>query len=163
MPSLPIGVQAILGPLIFSVANVSFGTMQRTDNYVFVEQKVIGNPIQQAISVGSKTITLGGVIFTEYNPNPFFAPTDIVTRKQVDNMRRIAEQLRPLNLIFGSGDVLGKWVITSISENPERFLSNGIPLKQNYNINLRAYDSSTNVGEVLNTARNILNRVRVSN
>ena len=54
-------------------------------------------------------------------------------------MRAMADEGEELRLVDGRGYVIGTYVITRITENQATFAAEGVPLKQDFQIELATY------------------------
>ncbi|WP_455475322.1 phage tail protein [Bartonella sp. B17] len=119
-----------LGDFRFSLNTAAYQSLTQTDSYPWVEQQRLGRkPAYQIISKDSKEITLDGIVFPNWRGG----------QKQIHAMRKEAEKLTPLWLVSGLGDVLGRYVILSISETQDLFGAYGQPIKQEFSLELREY------------------------
>ena len=65
---------------------------------------------------------------------------------QLQTLRSIGKQLKPLSLSTGYGTTLGTWCLTSISEEQSALLVGGIPGKQGFTLEFVSYgDDMQNV------------------
>lgn len=139
-----------LGPIQFKHAGISFSNLSRKDDYRWGNIDLLNRtPAQQAMGIGSKSITLSGVIFPHYDPTPNVALNTYIGINRIHDVRRYAELQQPFILSDGLGRVYGRWVIKSVQEEQSNFLVNGIPQKQSYTIELMAYDDSTDYNLVI--------------
>lgn len=60
-------------------------------------------------------------------------------RDLADAALRAGSGARPLTLVTGYGDVLGKWVITEIEEEQPTIGPSGTPIEQRLRLTLAAY------------------------
>ena len=54
-------------------------------------------------------------------------------------MRTEAGRGRPLLLVSGTGEVLGKWVISGVEETLSLFFADGTPRRSEFRLRLTAY------------------------
>ena len=85
----------------------------------------------QYVGPGEETMTLDGVIFPHYRN---------AGSNQINSMREQAGLGQPFILTTGTGQALGQWVIESISETQTEHLPGGIPLKQEFSLQLQRFD-----------------------
>lgn len=123
-------VMMALGSYRFSLETAAYDRLQRENEYRWISQPRIGRaPAQQFVGVGTETITLEGTIYPHFKGG----------LGQIDAMRAEADQGAPLILVDGIGKVWGKFVIARISETGERFHGNGVPLKVQFQMELKNY------------------------
>jgi uncharacterized protein len=124
---------------MFSINTRSFENLMRKVEYRWPKIDRLGRrPARQWIGVGDDRITLKGVVF----PNLDVGLGLPVGTRQIEQMRQLAEQGSPYDLITGTGQNLGKWVITDISETQHDPHPDGQPRKQEYDMDLGFYGSS---------------------
>lgn len=121
----------------FNLDTVAFNQLKRTKAYTWAAQERLSrSKAQQAVGLGDDKITLDGVVF----------PTFRAGIGQLQRLRSIAEQLKPLTLTTGYGEVLGNWCLTSITETQEALMAGGIPGRQTFTLELVSYgDDMSNV------------------
>lgn len=164
------GTMMKLGPIKFRANSINYNSLDRKDEYRWANLDLLNtSPIKQAMGVGNKTITLSGVIYTEHTnlnsfglaapvpglqnfalnvslPNLPLVPSAGLNR--MNEIRIVADKQEPLLLVDGLGKNWGYWVIKSITDRQTNFLINGAFLKQEFDLELEAFDSSasTNAG-----------------
>lgn len=117
-----------LGAFTFSLDTAAFQQLQRSTAYKWASQPRVGQPdALQFLGEGEDTITLSGVVYPHYWGG----------LRQVDDMRTQAGKGEPLILVEGTGAVLGKWVIMSVSETKKVFFSDGTPRKINFSMKIK--------------------------
>lgn len=120
----------ILGPYLFGLATAAPQEISRDTTYRWPAQDVFGGPqALQFTGWGEDKISLAGVIYTEF----------IGGTGQLDAMRATADMGEPLTLIDGRGNVIGDYVILSISERQDAFAQAGAPLRQQFTMSLHRY------------------------
>lgn len=119
-----------LGTFRFAFNTAAYQSLERTDNYPWVEQGRLGRkPAMQLPSDGASEITLNGIIFPDWRGG----------QGQIEAMRNAASRRQPLMLVSGSGRVFGLYVILSIKETQSYFKQHGAPRKQEFSISLKEY------------------------
>lgn len=119
-----------LGGLTFGVDTAAYQQLERATEYLWPSQERFGNaPAVQFTGTGDETITLPGVIYPEWFSNT----------KQVDAMRTAAAAGKPLTMIDGRGNAMGKWVITNVKETQSIFAQAGVARKQEFSLSLKKY------------------------
>ncbi|AHF89510.1 tail protein [Opitutaceae bacterium TAV5] len=120
-----------LGTFTFSTSTAAFDTLQRVSGWEWAEQKRVGaSPILQYTGPEAETITLPGTVF------PLHAGAGL---DQLDKLRALAAKGEPQALADGQGRSLGRWVITSITEDQSNHLPGGAPRKQTFTISITRY------------------------
>jgi phage protein U len=119
-----------LGAYRFSVSTGAYQKFKRDTAWRWPGQERIGMaPAKQYIGPGEDTISIDGVIYPHYRGG----------LRQVDMMRAQAGMGQPLPLITGFGRYLGNYCIEKIGESQEYLMSDGAPMKIEFNIELGAY------------------------
>jgi uncharacterized protein len=119
-----------LGDFRFSVDSAVYGDLSRESSYRWAEQERVGNgSALQYVGPGGESVKMSGVIFPHYKGG----------LGQLGIMRSSAAEGQPLRLITGRGDVLGLFVIESISENQTVFNRDGTPRKITFSLGLKRY------------------------
>jgi phage protein U len=86
--------------------------------------------------MGDEKITLKGAIFPGFKGG----------LKQLDTLRALGAQLKPLTLTTGYGDALGTWCLKSVEEEQSALMQGGIPRKQGFTLEFVRYgDDMQNV------------------
>lgn len=110
------GVMLKLGTFSFSVSTAAYQSLKRSAEYKWASQERFGKaPVYQAISPGEQTISLSGVIYPEYRGG----------FSQVPTLRALAGTMSPHVMVSGSGESLGRWVITKVEETGGTFADAG--------------------------------------
>ena len=121
----------ILGRYAFGLNTAAFQELNRNTEWRWPSQDVFeSRPALQFTGKGEDTITLPGIIFPEY-----WGGTG-----QLNTLRALGDEGRPLTLIDGRGNVLGRWVITGVSERQSVFAAAGVPLRQEFTVSLKRYE-----------------------
>ena len=122
-----------LGDYQFSAAAAAYDRLTRAAEYRWAAQDRIGAaPALQWVGEGPQTVDLGGAVY----------PFDLGDRGQVQALRDAAAQGDPLQLVAGTGDVLGFWVILSVREVETRHAAAGVPRRQEFELRLQYYGDS---------------------
>lgn len=123
-------VMMMLGGFKFSLNTAVFQEVDRRTSYRWPAQERVGQyDALQFTGPGDDRITLPGVIFPDWRGGT----------GQVDELRSLASQGRPLQLIAATGDILGEWVIDAVDERASVFKPDGKPRKQEFTVSLRKY------------------------
>lgn len=128
-----------LGPIRFSIKAGAYEKFQRTTNYQWGKQEPLGHPLlkhlgqdgpsYQYMRPGDDSINLEGTLYPTYNSGLLHASW----------MRLMASIGIPLVLMQGTGNVLGTWIIETITENNSEFFSDGTPRKIEFSLTLKRY------------------------
>ncbi len=128
-----------LGSYTFELDTAVFQELKRTTEYLWPSQQRFGSaPAVQSTGLGDDVITLPGVIFPEW-----FSDTS-----QLDTMRDLAAEMKPLTMIDGRGNVMGQWVIERVEETQTVFAQAGVARKQEFSLTLKKYDDGGS-GDIL--------------
>lgn len=119
-----------LGDYRFALDTAAYQRLQRSDAYTWPTQSRIGRmAASQFTGRDAATLELSGTIYPGFRGG----------LEQVDRMRAEAEAGTPLLLVAGTGRVLGKWVITEITETQTVFYANGVARRRDFTLRLQAY------------------------
>lgn len=119
-----------LGGFKFSLNTAVFQELQRDTAFSWAWQDRIGqHAAGQFTGPGADTITLPGVVYPDFKGGA----------GQVNDLRALAREGKPLRLITGAGDVLGLWVIESITEGQSAFKPDGTFRRQEFAVTLRMW------------------------
>lgn len=117
-----------LGSFQFGINTAAYQDLQRRSEYRWAAQERFGRlDALQFTGPAGETITLAGVIYTEYRGG----------NGQLDAMRALAGRGRPQLLIDGYGRLMGRWVIESVDEGQSTFAAFGRARKQEFTMQLR--------------------------
>ncbi|MGO4366425.1 phage tail protein [Pseudomonas sp. PAB10] len=117
-------------PYYFNLDTAAFDELRRSTEFRWASQeRLTRRPAQQAVGIGEEKITLKGAIFPGFKGGI----------KQLDTLRSIGAQLKPLTLTTGYGDVLGTWCLKSVEEEQSALLQGGIPRKQAFTLEFARY------------------------
>jgi phage protein U len=124
-------------PYFFNLDTAAFDELRRSTEFRWASQERLSRrPAQQGVGIGEEKITLKGAIFPGFKAG----------LKQLDTLRTIGGQLKPLTLTTGYGDVLGTWCLKSIEEEQSALMQGGIPRKQGFTLEFARYgDDMQNV------------------
>jgi len=143
------GEMLAVGPFVFKITTAAYQSFDRTDSWRWATVERLGNAnAEQYIGPGSRTITLSGAILTMYDAGRG-AGNFVVGTQHIERLRQVADMGQPHLVVGGRGEMLGKWVITSVNEGASVFLVNGAPKRQDFDIELRAYGGEFGVGSVI--------------
>lgn len=138
-----IEIMMALGPFRFSVNTAAYQSLRRASQYRWPAQERIGRaPARQFVGVGGETITLEGAIYP-YADEPLL--DQLVNghvasgADQLDLLRELASEGKPLLLTDGRGKVWGQWCVESVDETQTVFFANGSPRKIEFNLSISSY------------------------
>ena len=124
----PLDPKAI--PYYFNLDTAAFDELRRSTEFRWASQeRLTRRPAQQAVGIGEEKITLKGAIFPGFKGGI----------KQLDTLRSLGAQLKPLTLTTGYGDVLGTWCLKNVEEEQSALLQGGIPRKQAFTLEFVRY------------------------
>ena len=119
-----------LGEFRFSLATAAYQALERVSAYRWPAQaRLMRRPARQFVGAGDETIELHGVIYPHYRGG----------LGQIDALRSQAGAGKPLQLVTGTGKVLGLWVIETVEETQRVFLDRGEPRKLLFRLRLGRY------------------------
>lgn len=145
-----------LGFFIFKRQTLPYQTLNRTSGFNWQSNSRVGNRAAfQYLGPGAETIEIGGELYPELTGGQL----------SLFAVRKMAELGSAWPLINGSGEILGMYVITSVTENGTLFYNDGTPRKINFSLKLTQvdptltalYDQAVETGSAwLNSAKEIL-------
>lgn len=113
----------------FGLSTAAFDSLRRQSNYNVATQERLGRPeALQAVNQGGESLTLSGVVFAQ-----------MAGMTQLNALRRIGFQMKPVELIAGYGETLGRWYLTSLSEDQSDLMADGAPRKQTFTVEFKRY------------------------
>jgi phage protein U len=126
-------IMMTLGSFQFGINTAAYQELSKNSEWRWPSQDRFGlPPALQFVGPGAESITLPGVIYTEWRGGV----------GQIDSMRSQASQGEPLAMISGQGEYLGLWVIEGIEEKHSSFGDAGVARKQEFTLKLkRFYDA----------------------
>ena len=157
----------ILGDFQFSLKSLSPNTLSRTTEFNWSDAERIGDlPSLQNLGISKDQIEIEGVFYPKFTKensinniignsvtsqvinflNLKKSRYDSIEAIRASNLCKIAS-----NLISDDGEILGKFVITSIKETQSYFDKNGNPQKIEFTLTLKKSPSTTNSSVVLNS------------
>jgi hypothetical protein len=123
-----------LGDYRFGLPTAAYQDLSRTTSWRWPTVERIGaRPASQFVGPGEDCITMSGVIYPAFRGGV----------GQLAAMRAEADKGEPLNLVDGTGQLWGQYVITEVREGQSVFFSNGAFRCQNFDITLQAYGGET--------------------
>jgi phage protein U len=123
-----------LGEFRFGLNTAAYQELSRSHSWRWPTVERIGaKPATQFVGPGDDSVQMNGVIYPHFRGG----------LRQIEAMRAEADKGEPLNLVDGTGQVWGLYVITDIREGQSAFFSNGAPRSQTFDITLQAYGGET--------------------
>lgn len=114
----------------FNLSTAAYDKLRRATRYrVASQERLNRREALQAVSEGGETITLSGVVF----------PALGAGTKQINRLHDIGGRMKPVHLMTGDGDVLGRWYLQSIEEEQDALLVDGLPRKQTFSVEFGRY------------------------
>ena len=113
----------------FGLNTAAFDSLRRQSQYNIATQERLGRPqALQAVNQGGESLTLSGVVFAQ-----------MAGMTQLNALRRIGFQMKPVELIAGHGETLGRWYLASVSEDQSDLMADGAPRKQTFTVEFKRY------------------------
>jgi phage protein U len=123
-----------LGDFRFGLPTAAYQDLSRTSSWRWPTVERIGaRPASQFVGPGEDCVTMNGVIYPAFRGGI----------GQLAAMRAEADKGAPLNLVDGTGQHWGQYVITEVREGQSNFFSNGMFRSQAFDITLQAYGGET--------------------
>ena len=114
----------------FSISNIAYQSLEKNLTFRWATIELIGSVAHQFSGVGEKEITLEGVSYPIHNG-----------LWHIEVLEIMAEQGVPYVLIAANGNVAGRYFITSLRETQSNFHVSGIPIKSEFVIRLKKYQT----------------------
>lgn len=119
-----------LGNFRFALETAAYERLALAQSWRWPEQQRLGRDAAlQFIGANAAEIELEGVIYPQFRGGP----------GQIEHLREVADQGKPLMLTDGIGRVWGKWVVTRISDTRTVLADDGQPRKIEFRATLKAY------------------------
>lgn len=129
-------VMLMLGGFKFSLNTAVFQQLQRATAYRWPAQQRVGElDALQFTGPAEDCITLPGVIYPDFRGGA----------DQLDALRTLASEGRPLRLITATGDILGLWVVETVEETQSAFKPDGSPRRQEFYLSIRKFSDDAHV------------------
>lgn len=120
-----------LGMFVFGLDTAPFETIKRTTAQRWARAARVGRrAAQQNLGPGEDTITLDGTLMPELTGGP----------ETLDKLREMMAAGKAWVLTAGTGEVLGRWIVTQVEETRSKLLGNGVARKIAFALTLQAYD-----------------------
>ena len=129
-------VMMALGPFRFEVGRSTYQSLVMSQSWRWPEQARIGRDAAlQFTGRDPAEIRLQGVLFPGFDGG----------LRQVEEMRTLADQGKPLQLVDGLGRVWGAWVIVEVADTRSVLMDNGQPRRIEFELKLKAYGEDETV------------------
>jgi hypothetical protein len=120
-----------LGTFVFSLPTLAYQQLQRATAWRHAGSERVGaRAAHQYLGPGEETFELSGIVAPELTGAP----------ASLDLLRDMASEGRPLALVDGAGNVLGAFVITSLSETGTLFFPDGTARRIEFRLSLLRVD-----------------------
>lgn len=118
-----------LGDIRFSVAEGAYRSLNRTLEMTTAKMARANRQAARQILGEDETIEIAGVVYPMHRHG----------MDRVSRFRDLARSYKPAMLTDGLGNVWGLFVIERVEERGTDFTPDGVPMKQEFTINLGAY------------------------
>lgn len=120
-----------LGGFTFGLSTAAYQELQRQVEYKWASLERFGQmDAKQYTGPGDDSITLNGVVFPEFRGGT----------GQLDRLRALGASGQPQTLVSGSGKVMGRWIIETVTEGQSIFASGGVPRRQEFTVAVKKFD-----------------------
>lgn len=137
---------ASFGPFIFMLQSLPFQTQARSTEWRHPNQDVLGTrPTRQFVGVGPETLDISGVLFPEITGGTL----------SIELLRQLCDEGKPYPFIQGTGEVLGMYVCTKLTDTRTFLQKNGRALKIEFSFNLSRI-SSENIDKVAKVSQIVM-------
>ena len=140
----------ILGDFNFNLRTMTPNTITRSTDYNWSDAEKVGDlPNLQNLGISRDQIEIEGVFYPKFNKiSNYRSLADI----RASDLCRMAN-----NLINDSGEILGKFVITSVKETQSYFDEKGRPQKIEFTLSLKRSPESINSAAWNNSNNSVIN------
>lgn len=115
----------------FSVDTAAYNELQRSATWRWSKTDVAaGLPARQFIGPDTDTVSVRGTIPPHFKGG----------LEQVDRLRELADRGTPMQLVTGTGEAAGRFIVTSCQETQRVFSVQGQPLHIEFDLALERYD-----------------------
>lgn len=120
-----------LGQFVFGLSTLAYDELKRSSAWRHPATSRVGaRAARQYVGVGDDTITLSGWV----------APELVGSAASIDELRAMGDAGSAYALVTGTGDVLGQWVIESLSETGTQHAADGTPARIAFDLQLARVD-----------------------
>jgi len=129
-------VMLALGPFRFEVGQATYQSLAMSQSWRWSEQARLNRePALQFTGRDPAEIRLQGVQFPGFDAG----------LARVEEMRALADQGKPLQLVDGLGRVWGSWVIVEVGDTRSVLMDDGQPRRVSFEMKLKAYGEDETV------------------
>jgi len=119
-----------LGEFRFAIDTAAYERLALSQSWRWPEQQRLGrDPALQFVGADAAEIELEGVIYPQFRGG----------LGQVERLRQLADEGKPLMLVDGLGRVWGKWVILKVSDTRTVLMDDGQARRIDFRLTLKAY------------------------
>lgn len=123
-------IQFVVGGHLLSVDNYAADKFSRKTQYRWAAQQRISQPTShQFVGKGIETLSLSGVAYHQFRG----------TMYNMDGLRAIADNGKPISVVTGTGKTLGKYIVTSINDDYSDLMDDHKAQKNSFSIELKKY------------------------
>lgn len=125
-----------LGSFPFQIKTAAYHRLTRQTQANWTRLPILnGHEHLHATGIGNEVIQLEGTVYPEYAVKMGGKGGTFT----IDGLRTYCKSLKPYRITAADGSTWGFWVIESITNQDSRWLSDGTPRKQDFQIQLRYY------------------------
>ncbi len=126
-----------LGPFLFEIGTAPYSELQRSTEWTYAQAERFGaRKASQFTGPGDDKITLTGAIYPGQTP---------AKTSSLDTLRAMADAGEAYLLMDGQGNVMGHWLIRSLSDNRSVFFVDGVARKADFSLALERTDDPPTV------------------
>lgn len=120
-----------LGLFVFETTSLAYQEVARRTEWRFAETERLGQMAAlQFLGPGKDTLSLPGILY----------PGQIGTHTSLLRLRAMADTGEAHQMMTGSGEVAGDWIIRSIDEKHSVLLDDGSPRKIDFTLELERFE-----------------------
>ncbi len=124
-----------LGDFIFTADSTNFQRVNEKESYDWTTQeKLVADNSLRWAGKKSSTKILNGILYSDFSN--ILSLNDLFGNQSVEELVRMGDSGQSFSLFDGIGRNLGKWVIKDINVGKEFYNQFGVPLKQEFTLEL---------------------------
>ena len=132
-------IMLALGDFRFEIATAAYQKLAYSQSWRWPEQaRITREPALQFMGKNAAEIDLDGVIYPSFKGG----------LGQIEAMRALADQGKPLSLVDGLGRVWGAWVITDLGDTRTLFTDDGQARRLEFRLKLKAYGEDETITDI---------------
>lgn len=121
----------------FGLSATAFDLLRRQTAFGIDSVPRLGRPdAAQAVGQGSETLTLSGAVYLSHRMT---LGKGSAGADELALLRKLGLALKPLQLSTGAGELLGRWYMTSLTEERSYLIAGGHARKQTYTLEFKRY------------------------